>query len=214
MAVWRLCRRFPVRGIHCGQVLSAGFAAYACGFFTGYPYVHGADLMENRHWFLLGGLIRHILQAAKKVVANSEFTARIVEESGIATETNPSIELSRISRLGDRERRYGWDGRRVLLTIARLVGRRGQDTVIRALPQVIAAVPDVCYASGATGSYRGGLEVLVVAQAATDGVAFTGFVPEDELATMYAEVAAQGLERVRREFDRELRARTLWETCR
>ena len=62
-----------------------------------------------------------------------------------------------------------WDGRRVLLTIARLVGRKGQDTVIRALPQ---------------------------------------------LATMYAAVAAQGLERVRREFERELRARTLWETCR
>ncbi len=171
LAVWRLCRRFPVRGIHCGQVLPAGFAAYACGFFTGvpYPYVHGADLMENRNRFVLSGLIRHILQAAKKVVANSEFTARIVEESGIATETNPSIELSRFSRLGDRERRYGWDGRRVLLTIARLVGMKGQDTVIRALPQ---------------------------------------------LATMYAAVAAQGLERVRREFDRELRARTLWETCR
>ena len=171
-AVWRLCRRFPVRGIHCGQVLSAGFAAYACGFFTGVPYPcvqHGADLMENRHRFPLGGLIHRILQAARKVVANSEFTARIVEESGIATETNPSIERSRISRLGDRERRYGWDGRRVLLTIARLVGRKGQDTVIRALPQ---------------------------------------------LATMYAAVAAQGLERVRREFDRELRARTLWETCR
>ena len=62
-----------------------------------------------------------------------------------------------------------WDGRRVLLTIARLVEWKGQDTVIRALPQ---------------------------------------------LATMYAAVAAQGLERVRREFDRELRARTLWETCR
>ena len=107
-----------------------------------------------------------------------------------------------------------WDGRRVLLTIARLVGRRGQDTVIRALPQVIAAVPDVCYARGGTGSYRGGLEVLVVAQAITNRVVFTGFVPEDELATMYAAVAAQGLERVRREFDRELRARTLWETCR
>jgi phosphatidylinositol alpha-1,6-mannosyltransferase len=27
-------------------------------------------------------------------------------------------------------------------------------------------------------------------------------------------LAAQGMERVKREFDRELRARTLWETCR
>ena len=102
----------------------------------------------------------------------------------------------------------------VLLTIARLVGRRGQDTIIRALPQVIAAVPDVCYAIGGSGPYRGELKNLAIAQAITDRVVFTDFVPEDELATMYAAVAAQGLERVRREFDRELRARTLWETCR
>ena len=302
-AVLRLCRRFPVIGIHCGQVLSSGFAAYVCGILTGlpyFPYVHGADLMESRDRFLWGRLFRRILRAAKKVVANSEFTAGIVEQSGIATERiqvlNPSIDLSRFSSLGDREetrRRYGWEGRRVLLTIARLAERKGQDNVIRALPEVMAAVPDVCYAVGGTGPYRGKLEDLAEAQALTDRVEFVGFVPEAELAAMYAaadvfvmvsrelrqsgnvegfgivfleanaagtavlagrsggiedavvdgfsgllvdpedvgavaealtrlledgdlraRLPAQGMERVKREFDRELRARTLWETCR
>ena len=34
------------------------------------------------------------------------------------------------------------------------------------------------------------------------------------LFDLWSRLAAQGLERVRRGFDRELRARTLWETCR
>jgi phosphatidylinositol alpha-1,6-mannosyltransferase len=302
--VWRLCRRFPVKGIHCGQVLSSGFAAYGCGLLSKipyFPYVYGSDLTERRNHFLWGVLLRRILARSRKVLVCSTFTAQSVEDTGVEAERiqvlNPSIELSRFTHSGDRRvdvrRRYGWDGRRVILTISRLVERKGHDTVIRALPQIIAEVPDVHYAIGGTGPYRTALEDLAAAQGVSGRVEFSGFVPEAELAAMYAaadvfvmvsrelrqsgnvegfgivfleanaagtavlagrsggiedavvdgcngllvdpedvgavaaalmrlledgdlraRLAAQGMERVKREFDRELRARTLWETCR
>ena len=31
-AAWKLCSRYQVVAIHCGQVLSAGFAAYGCEY--------------------------------------------------------------------------------------------------------------------------------------------------------------------------------------
>ena len=37
-SAWKLCRCFKVRGIHCGQVFSAGFAGYGCSFLTGILY--------------------------------------------------------------------------------------------------------------------------------------------------------------------------------
>ncbi|HSR22932.1 MAG TPA: glycosyltransferase family 4 protein, partial [Candidatus Eisenbacteria bacterium] len=42
-------------------------------------------------------------------------------------------------------RRHGLERRRVVLTVARLVPHKGHDMVIRALPRVLARVPDAAY---------------------------------------------------------------------
>lgn len=193
---WKLCRRFRVIGVHSGQVFSAGFAAYSCTLFKGipyYPYVHGADLMESRDRLLWGWLLRCILGGAQKVIVNSRFTAEAVEKVGVEARSiqvvHPSIDLDRFANLENSEEireRRGWTGRCVVLTIGRLVERKGQDMIIRALPQVVAEIPDIHYVIGGAGPDRERLERLAVEQGVAEHVEFAGFVPESQLVEMYA----------------------------
>jgi len=193
---WKLCRRRRVSAIHCGQVFSAGFAGYGCQMLRGVPYylyAYGADLLEYRHRRLWGSVLERILQGARRVVVISEFTARVVEESGVEREriqmVFPAIDLERFAGEVDRDqvrRTCGWEGHRVVLSIGRLVERKGQDTVIRSLPQVAVAVPEVRYAIGGEGPFRERLEDLARAAGVAERVEFLGFVEEAQLPGLYA----------------------------
>ena len=193
---WRICRRWPVATVHCGQVFSAGFAGWGCRLLAGvryYPYVHGADLLEFKDRFLWGGLLRRILGNAEKVVVNSCFTGRAVTacgvESGRVLVVNPTIDLKRFAAPADRDelrRRRGWEELRVILSIGRLVERKGQDTVIRALSQVIEGAPQARYVVGGSGPDRHRLESLARELGVRERVEFLGFVSEEELPGLYA----------------------------
>jgi phosphatidylinositol alpha-1,6-mannosyltransferase len=192
---WRLCRRLTVRLVHCGQVFSAGFAGYWCRRLSGIPYllyVYGADLLEYRDRLLWGPLLRAILGEARQVIAISEFTRRAVAAAGVPAErlalVTPAIDLERFARLPPREeerRRRGWEGRLVILSVGRLVERKGQDMVIRALPQVAAQLPQVRYTIGGSGPFRAALEKLAAQVGVAERVEFLGFVPEAQLPALY-----------------------------
>ena len=81
--------------------------------------------------------------------------------------------------------RHGWSDRRVILTIARLVERKGHDMIIRSLSEIAQAVPNVFYAIAGSGPHREALERLVASEGVGDRVQFLGFVPENDLASLY-----------------------------
>lgn len=192
---WRLCRSLPVRCVHCGQLFSAGVVGLACYLLRGIPYipyVHGADLLGYRNRFPWGGILGQILQRAQRVVANSAFTGRAVQACGVSQQRiavlNPAIDLERFAHLPSREeqrRRRRWEGRLVVLSVGRLVERKGQDMVIRALPAVAARLPQVRYAIGGAGPCRAALEQLAGEVGVAERVEFLGFVPEGELPGLY-----------------------------
>ena len=74
----------------------------------------------------------------------------------------------------------------VLLTLARLVPRKGQDTVIRALPRIVTQRPDVLYVCAGDGPYGDELRKLAVELGVQDYVVFSGHVPEEEKHSYYA----------------------------
>lgn len=78
--------------------------------------------------------------------------------------------------------RYGLDGRPVVVCVSRLVPRKGQDTLLRAWPRVLADVPDAALLLVGDGPYA---PALRSAAAGTDSVVFTGPVPADELPAHY-----------------------------
>lgn len=82
--------------------------------------------------------------------------------------------------------RYGLDGRPVVVCVSRLVPRKGQDVLLRALPAIAELVPDVRLLVVGDGPDAGRLRRLAHHLDVTERVVFTGMVPAGELAGHYA----------------------------
>ncbi|MFF9861706.1 glycosyltransferase family 4 protein [Streptomyces tendae] len=82
--------------------------------------------------------------------------------------------------------RYGLGRRPVVLCAARLVPRKGQDTLIRALPWIRKTVPDAMLLLVGAGPYAPELRQLALAEGVLDSVVFAGGHPHHMLPSFYA----------------------------
>lgn len=82
--------------------------------------------------------------------------------------------------------RLGLVDRPVVVCVSRLVPRKGQDTLIRALPEIRRRVPDTALLIVGGGPYRNGLGKLARQVGVERDVVFTGTVPAAELPAHYA----------------------------
>lgn len=83
-------------------------------------------------------------------------------------------------------RRHGLTDRPVIVCVSRLVPRKGQDTLLHALPLVRHRIRDVMLLLVGAGRYREELSALAGSLDVTDSVVFTGGIPQDALPSHYA----------------------------
>jgi phosphatidylinositol alpha-1,6-mannosyltransferase len=83
-------------------------------------------------------------------------------------------------------RRHGLGDRPVVVCVSRLVPRKGQDTLIRALPALRRRVPGAALLVVGGGPYRSRLARLARECGVAPDVVFTGAVPWEELPAHYA----------------------------
>jgi phosphatidyl-myo-inositol dimannoside synthase len=95
---------------------------------------------------------------------------------GVDTETfRPDVDGSAVRA------RHGLTDRPVIVCVSRLVPRKGQDTLIHAMPLVRHRVPDAALLLVGGGRYREELETLARSLGVADAVRFSGGVPHEEL---------------------------------
>ncbi|GAA1238920.1 glycosyltransferase family 4 protein [Prauserella halophila] len=82
--------------------------------------------------------------------------------------------------------RYGLGDRPTVVCVSRLVPRKGQDMLIRALPAIRERVPGAALLVVGGGPYRAQLASLAEQEGVADDVVLTGSVPADELPAHYA----------------------------
>jgi phosphatidyl-myo-inositol dimannoside synthase len=82
--------------------------------------------------------------------------------------------------------RYGLADRPVVVCVSRLVARKGQDALIKALPAVRRQVPGAALLLVGDGPYRAELLDLAASLDVEQAVIFTGGVPHDELPAHFA----------------------------
>jgi phosphatidylinositol alpha-1,6-mannosyltransferase len=191
-----VCRQYKVDTIHAGCILPEGFAAWLLKRFTGIKYllfVHGEEMRVAGGSRELTWMARRVLAGAERIIANSHNTARILrEEWNVAekriTVLHPGVDTERFCPaprdLAVRER-LGWGERPVVLTVGRLQKRKGHDMLIRALPAIREAVPDVLYSIVGDGEERQPLESLVWELGLASHVQFRGEPADDELVQCY-----------------------------
>jgi phosphatidyl-myo-inositol dimannoside synthase len=81
---------------------------------------------------------------------------------------------------------HGLGGRPVVVCVSRLVPRKGQDTLVRALPAIRARVPDAALLLVGGGPYRRALVDLARRHGVADHVVLTGSVSWPDLPAHYA----------------------------
>lgn len=87
---------------------------------------------------------------------------------------------------GDEVRdRLGLTDRPVVVCVSRLVPRKGQDTLIRAMPRILAAEPDTVLLVVGGGPYEQDLHRLADETGVAASVRFTGAVPWSDLPAHY-----------------------------
>ncbi|WP_396915581.1 GDP-mannose-dependent alpha-(1-6)-phosphatidylinositol monomannoside mannosyltransferase [Mycolicibacterium sp.] len=82
--------------------------------------------------------------------------------------------------------RYGLGGRPVVVCLSRLVPRKGQDMLIRAMPVIRHRVPEAALVIVGGGPYAETLHKLAHSYGVADDVIFTGGVPGAELPAHHA----------------------------
>lgn len=191
-----LCRQHGAGMIHAGSCFPEGFAAWLVKRMTGVPYllfVHGEEMRIARGSRELTWMARRVLNGAERLIANSHNTARLLRAEwdvaeGRISVLHPGVDTERFKPaprcLATRER-LGWGERRVILTVGRLQKRKGHDMLIRALPAIRAAVPDVLYAIVGDGEERAALERLVDEMGVRGQVQFRGEPNDAELVECY-----------------------------
>ena len=157
----------------------------------GLPYVgftHGLELTGT----LVPGLLRHIGRDAAMLTAVSEWARRALGPSfgwDGRMELLPSgidTELFRpgVSDAAVRER-HALGSSPVVCCVSRLVARKGQDMLIRALPLVAREVPGVRLLVVGIGPYEGALRKLAAGVGVADRVVFAGAAPYHELPAYF-----------------------------
>ncbi|WP_433609366.1 glycosyltransferase family 4 protein [Dactylosporangium sp. CA-139114] len=147
-------------------------------------------------WAALPGartLLRRIARGTDVVTYLGEyFRVRLARAIGGLTDLRqlaPGVDVDAYSPRVDgsvvRER-HGLGGRPVIVCVSRLVPRKGQDVLIRALPRIRRAVPDAALLVVSGGPYRATLERLAREHGVRGDVVFTGPVEWAELPAHYA----------------------------
>ncbi|NUU78579.1 glycosyltransferase family 4 protein [Paenibacillus xylanilyticus] len=157
-----------------------------------FPYVHGLDVMGMVNSRLFP-LLMIILRRSDKVIANSQYTKSKLIELGISEQQiviiPPGLNVSKLSgnsELNEDVRdKYDLHCKKVMITVSRLVERKGHDITLRAIRHVIPRIPHLKYVICGDGPYRSELERLVRQYALEDVVVFTGGISDDELHQLY-----------------------------
>ncbi|MFA5106975.1 MAG: glycosyltransferase family 4 protein [Patescibacteria group bacterium] len=196
ITIFRLVRREHVECIHVGQVLPIGTAVLLLQKFFHVPYIvysHGLDVTAPQAWPRKKRLIQKILNQAAAIVANSEFTKQEIIRLGVPADKilvlTPACSLLGAAAgqglIETVRRRHNLDGREVLLTVGRLEERKGQDSVIRALGELLPRHPQLVYVVVGAGPDEQRLHHLADECQVAGQVIFAGRIPDEELPAYY-----------------------------
>ena len=172
-------------------------AEAAGGLLSSYPFVPIARVAGSgiTTCFLgnnpLKRLMRHpmarLYRSSPLVIAVSESTKGLLRDVGVPSEKIKVIyngvedemlgKSPGAAKVESLRQKYGIPpGAKVLITVARVLPRKGQDTVIKALPAVLSEFPDTYYMIVGNGRYAQNFKELAESTGVSERVIFTGGV--------------------------------------
>ena len=198
-------RREPVDVMHCGNIRPVGYAVSWAHSRLKIPYiiyVNGGDLLREQikaeKSTLKRAGARRILGQAAGIAATSKWVAdltrSVMEQVGVKEippiaaldlGTDPEI-FSPYKDSGRLRATWRVGNAPVMLTVARLVPHKGQDTGIRVLAALSSEFRDLRYVMVGEGHHELQLRALAEQLGVEDRVVFAGPIPDSDLPEAYA----------------------------
>ncbi len=158
--------------------------------------LHGYDALAQAASLLHKQVAKHLLQKPELLIT----TTRTMRDKISATFDVPTDRFAMIppgvapTASSSLEKTHAFRSRlripedaRIVLCVARLTPRKGQDTLIRALPTLRAAEPSThLLLAGPDGGSEASLRQLAAAHGVQDAITFTGSLSAEDLTAAYA----------------------------
>ncbi len=181
-----------------GNILPLGTTAYLLSKFLKFKYaviLHGTDIAYTQKSNRKKKITKKILTQADKIICNSSNTLELTKkaaEINIDKKTivvNPGINIDiKVNQNLKNELiiKYNLSHKIILLSLSRLIKRKGQDKVIQALQEVISTIPNVELFIAGEGEDRKYLEEITQTMVMIkDQVHFLGKITEEEKWVWY-----------------------------
>ena len=140
--------------------------------------------------------MRRLYDKSQLIIAVSNSTKELIQSVGVPEEKIEVIyngvqncmltKETDTMAVDNLRKEYGIrDEDKVLLTVARVLPRKGQDTVIKALPLVLKEFPRLKYMIVGEGRYKEKFSELALEKGVNDNVIFTGGVAHEETINFF-----------------------------
>ncbi len=180
-----------------GEVLPLGMVAKILYAFWGVPYAvftYGMDITLPRLSFRKTALLKRILATADKIFTISSYTKDKIMELNVPDSKidfiHPVVELKSLPRINQGnidavKNRYIPQGKPVILTVARLVPRKGHAVVVHAMKQVLKRFPNAVYVIVGDGPEQENIKKIAANEGVSSSVVMTGEVDDLTLHCLY-----------------------------
>jgi len=191
-AIWQTRRIIKKEGINLlwiGQVLPLGYIGLWFKKRRHIPFVvfcHGLDILApqsskwKKQWLI------KILQEAKLIIANSEFTKGEIEKLGISDNKIIVIYPCGGLKMDQEVRMTNNDEEKVILSVGRLIKRKGFDKVIAIMPKILKRLPTAKYIIIGNGPEGLNLQSQISKLNLEEKVTILNDVTDAELSSWYA----------------------------
>ena len=198
---WQVVRAMKGRG--CDQLLWA--AEWRSGIVLAFISrlfsrrlvitIHGTELLELEKSRFKRAFALPVYARASRIIAISDYVAGLIAEklpqyahkvvtikNGINAEDFSEVPDGEVTRLLER---YGLEGRKIILSLCRLVPRKGIDVTLEAFSLLRKEGVDAVLVIAGTGPDEARLKTMAGALGLEDSVRFIGYVPDSEVRVWY-----------------------------
>jgi phosphatidylinositol alpha-1,6-mannosyltransferase len=180
--------------IYCGNVLTTflpGMFAFKFHKIPYFAHLFVDDLQAYGRVRIIRDFFMKFLNNAKRIIIACDFTRDLFISKGVRKElfrtVYPGVDMDTFYPMDAIRVKEGLNlsGKKVILSVCRLVERKGMDMLIKSLPLVLEKVPDVVLIICGAGKLEKKLKKLASKYKLEESVYFPGHKTRRELALYY-----------------------------
>ena len=191
---FKIIRKEKIDVIHSHWIIPSGFIGGIARKIFKIPHIttaHAGDVFTIRKFKILGIIGSFILKNSDEITANSEYTKNVIIAIENKLKCNVEIipmgvDISRFNPDKASDLKNVFDAEYLILSVGRLVDKKGIKYLIMAMVDVIKEFPHAKLIIGGSGPEKDKLEKLSEDIGVKDNVIFMGYIENSDLPKYYA----------------------------